>query len=95
MPGQDTALFQHVRRGLVGGQPELGGLGGVVGADRAEFGHAPAVLDLDAVLVAEGLDQQWRRGGPAGHDALDGFEAFAAGAEVLQQPHPDRGARRR
>ena len=47
------------------------------------------MLDGDAELVAERLDQQWRRGRAAGHDPLHRRQLLAAGAQVLQQAEPD------
>ena len=89
MPGSTRPCFSMWRTAAFAGQPGLRRLRRVVGADRAEFRHAPAMLDRDAELVAERLDQQRRRGRAAGHDALHRRQLLAAGAQMLQQAEPD------
>ena len=106
VPGEFVALVvgdAHVDAGdgpalLVGeagafglGHGVVGGLGGVDGAEGAGFGHAPGVVDRDAVGVAEGVDDDGRAGGAAADEALQRVKAAAGGAEVLEEAHPDGG----
>jgi hypothetical protein len=47
------------------------------------------MLDRNAEFVAERFDQQWRRRGTTGHDALHRCERLATRPQVLQQSQPD------
>ena len=60
--------------------------------DRAHLGHAPAVDDMEAVTLAEGLDHRARRRGAAdGHEPDRGEVPLArVRVERLEDPHPDR-----
>ena len=47
---------------LFGGEGCKVGGGGIIGADGAQFGHAPAVVDAAAVLDPEGFDEGGGKG---------------------------------
>ena len=95
MPARTRPCFSMWRTAALAGQPGLRRLRRVVGADRAELGHAPAMLDRDAVFVAERLDQQRRRGGAAGHDALHRRPASRRWRADAAAGRARRSARRR
>ena len=64
------------------------------GAERAHLGHAPGVVDLDAVDLLERLGHGARAGRAADHHALEVRQLAAGRFEMLQQREPDGGHRR-
>ena len=89
--GDGAALFVGEAGAFGFGQGFVAGFGGVDGAEGAGFGHAPGVIDLDAVLVAEGVDDDGGAGGAAADEAFEGVEGAVGGAQVLEEAHPDGG----
>ncbi len=55
-----AALLAVAIDDLFGGEGIKVGRGGVIGADGAHFGHAPAVVDAAAVFHPEGFDEGGR-----------------------------------
>ena len=95
MPDRTRPCFSMCRVAAPPVQPGLRRLRRVIGADRAELRHAPAMLDGDAVLVAECIDQQRRRGRAAGHDALHRRPAVRRWSAGAAAGRARRSARRR
>ena len=59
-------------------------------ADRAHFGHAPGVADLDAVIVLERPDHRGRTRGTADQHFLQRRQALALLLHIGEQHQPDR-----
>src|SRR5206468_4010259 len=67
-PGRSAPLAVPVTPVVLAGRP---GRGTGHRAERGRLGHPPGVHDLDAVPVAEGVDERGRAGRAADHDLLE------------------------
>src|SRR5204862_275814 len=82
---QRPPLLQRQRKALVGRQIAVLGLRAAYRPDRAHLGHAPAMRDADAEIVAQGPDHRRRASRPADRRLLEGRELEIVLLHVLDQ----------